>query len=119
MNAVSLIPTIFRSTRIAGCLCTLIDNIFAFNLAEFSSGILTLDLSDLFPLFIMHRNIRQFNPKPPVRINYRIINDSTMDKIYQSFGRNNFGNFVESIECIDIDESINLLNSKKNYIVKT
>ena len=33
--------------------------------------------------------------------------------IYQSFSRDNLGNFIESIEYIDIDESIHLLNSKK------
>ena len=36
-----------------------------------------------------------------------------MDKIYQSFIRDNLGNFIESVEYIDIYESINLLYNKK------
>ena len=46
----------------------------------------------------MYRNIRQFNLNPPVKISYRIINDSAMDEIYESFSRDNFGNFIEFIE---------------------
>ena len=61
----------------------------------------------------MYKNIRQFNSKPPVEIDYRVMNDSTMDIIYQRFSRDNHCDFVESIEYIDIDESISLLHSKK------
>ena len=39
MNAISLIPSIFKPTRIAGSSCMLIDNIFATNLSAFSLGI--------------------------------------------------------------------------------
>ena len=106
-------PTIFKPTRVAGSSCTLIDNIFASNVSEFSSGIFTILFSDHLPIFIISKIMRQFNPKPPVTISYCIINDSIMDKTFQSFSRDNLVNYIEYIEYIDIDESINLLNSEK------
>ena len=83
-------------------------------------SMLTIDLSTHLPIFIMFTNIRQFNPKH-VKIDYRIINDSTINKIYQSFSRDNLGNFIESIDYIYIDELINLLHSKKylHFNIKT
>ena len=114
MHALSLIPTISKPTRIADTSCTLIDNIFARNLGNFKSGILTMELSDHLPIYIIYNNIFAIQPLCPEKITYRIINESSLNNLYQSF---NMDNLEEILVENNINKSIELLHNKilKNY----
>ena len=53
LNAMALMPTIYKPTRLTNSSCTLIDEIFASNLRNFVSRIFTIDISDKLPIFII------------------------------------------------------------------
>ena len=59
MNAISLLPTICKPTRLTDTSGTLIDNIFASNLRDLVSGIFTIYISDHLPIFIIYKIIPQ------------------------------------------------------------
>ena len=80
----TLLPTISKPTRLTATSCTLIDNIFVSNLNNFNSGILTVDVTDHMPIFIVYKNYFQPKQSLPLKISYRIINDSTLSNLYNS-----------------------------------
>ena len=53
MNAMALIPIIYKPTRLTNTSCTLFDNICVSNLRNLFSGIFTIDISDNLPIFII------------------------------------------------------------------
>ena len=109
MNAFSLLPVITKPTRITDSSCTLIDNIFSSYLSNFTSGILTADISDHLPIFIVYRNFFANNVQLPQKISFRIINETSLINLCHGLNRENL---TELVNENDIDKSIKLLNEK-------
>ena len=109
MNAMALIPTICKPTRLTDSSSTLIDNIFASNLRNFVSGIFTIDISDHLPIFIIYKDYLATDRLSPKEITYRLINEATLNNFYERF-RSEVATF--SIDNSNVDSSIELLNEK-------
>ena len=90
MQALSLIPTISKPTRITGTTCTLIDNIFVSNLNNFKSGSFVVDISDHLPIFIIYENY--FLPEAQITqtIKYRKITENTLCELRQALSEDSF-----------------------------
>ena len=55
MNTMALVPTICKPTRLTSTSCTLIEIIFASNLHDFYLGLLSFNISDHLPVFIIYK----------------------------------------------------------------
>ena len=109
MNAMALIPTICKPTRLTDSSCTLIDNIFASNLQNFVSGIFTIDISDHLPIFIIYKDYLTTDRLSHKEITYRLINEATLNNFYERF-RSEVATFP--LDDSNVDFSIELLNEK-------
>ena len=72
MITLALVPTICEPTRLTNSSCTLLDNIFASNLHNFSSGILTIDISDHLPV-------------SPKEISVRLKTEAALNNFHERF----------------------------------
>ena len=84
MSSLYLIPMISKPTRLIGNSATLIDNIFMTLPDDCTSGVLSYDLSDHLPVFIIKRNVFM---SPDVSnnqntVSYRLINQNNLDNMY-------------------------------------
>ena len=71
MNSFSLIAAILQPTRFNDNSCSLIDNIFVSKLNYFKSGLLTADISDHLPVFIVYKNYYTTNVVTTEKISFR------------------------------------------------
>ena len=121
MNAPGLIPIITKPTRITNSSYTLIDNSLFSNLLNFSSGILTADISDHFPIFFVYKNYFINLNKNPHEVTYRIINETILNELCNGLREENLH---ENVDESSIDLSIEFLhervlqNSKLQYPLK-
>ena len=105
MFANSLMPSISKPTRISDSSATLIDNIFLNSGQQVKSGILTVDLSDHLPIFLLDQgcfdvnNVGEFS-----EISFRKINKLNVDRFISSLSRVNFET-ITSIEDVDLSFS--------------
>ena len=74
VNTMSLLPTIRKPTRITDSSCTLIDNILTNYFEDFVAGIMTIDLTDHLPTFIIFKNYFVNTRQTPKQITYRLEN---------------------------------------------
>ena len=91
MDTYLLIPTIHRPTRITDTSMTLIDNIFVSGSLSCSSGIFCSEISDHLPIFLICKNLFS-HPKTKSNnfVNYRLINDSTLETMSRKIELVNF-----------------------------
>jgi hypothetical protein len=80
--AAGMLPTITRPTRVCHSSATLIDNIYvkSKHLDNMSSGILTLDVSDHFPVIVLI-GTKQPTKGQPVSVEYRDLNEHAISNI--------------------------------------
>jgi potassium voltage-gated channel Eag-related subfamily H protein 8 len=80
--AAGMLPTITRPTRVCHSSATLIDNIYvkSKHLDNMSSGILTLDVSDHFPVIVLI-GTKQPTKGQPVSVEYRDLNEHAIFNI--------------------------------------
>ena len=100
MLSLGLVNTISNPTREIGASISLLDNIFVSNTVPQSSGTLYWNITDHYPIFILVKNMASHNPEPEY-IKYRLINDTTLDCLYQSLWEHDFNNLI-NVESIDI-----------------
>jgi len=95
MHSVSLLPLISKPTRITDQTATLIDNIFTTLPSNFISGSLITEISDHLPNFLIQKEIlqRNINLKQDV-INYRLINEGSLNDIVFRISNHNFDRIV-------------------------
>ena len=106
MSSLSLTPTISKPTRITDNSYSLIDNIFCMNQNFFKTGILTFDISDHFPIFIIYQNVFQ-NVSLIETIQYRLINERTVNNLIDKLHDVSFDDIIQSD---DLDTSIKKLD---------
>ncbi len=77
-----MLPVITRPTRVTHSSATLIDNLYinSNRIDTLTSGILTLDISDHFPVFVFFGK-KNCRGEPPVMIKYRRINDNAITNL--------------------------------------
>ena len=91
LNSFSLIPLINKPTRIADESATLIDNICIKNPLNIKAGLLSADISDHLPIFLIMENFFEIsNPEQCKTITYRLINEETLKYFYTSLMNHNF-----------------------------
>ena len=108
MSSYSFIPTILQPSRYGDDTCSLIDNIFVNNLNNFKSGLLSADISDHLPIFIIYQNYYNSNNHDREIISYRRIDDSTMSHLRNAMETEN----LQIPNVYDIDERIEHLHGK-------
>ena len=69
-NSISFIPTIHKPTRITDQTFSLIDNILVNHLENFRAGLLSYDVSDHMPIFLIYKSILSVNISVPEKIQY-------------------------------------------------
>ena len=109
MNTFFLIPTITKPTRITDSSCTLIDDIFISYLSNITSEILTAEISDHLPIFIIFRYFFINKVQLLEKITFRITNETSIDNLYQGLVSENH---CEAIDVNDIDKSVELIHDK-------
>ena len=107
VNTLSLVPTITKPTRVSTNCHSLIDNILVSKPFNYSSGLLSFDVSDHFPIFIIYNNF--FNQSHSAEtVEYRLINNITLEKLYSNLENTSF---QDVLDCDDCDLSISKLNN--------
>ena len=82
--------TIRKPTRITDSSCTLIDNIITNYFEDFVAGIMTIDLTDHLPTFIVFKNYFVNPRQTPKQITYRLENETTLDSFFYSLQSSNW-----------------------------
>ena len=109
MSSLSLIPTISKPTRISGTSCSLIDNIFISELSNFTSGILTFDITDHFPIFLVYKDIFQNCRNIQEKVTFRILSEVSLGNFYDGLSRESF---TEVINETSLDRAVKLFDDK-------
>ena len=101
-------PVITKSTRVTYHSATLIDNIFVDNSLDYRAGMLSSDISDHYPIFIMIRSyFSATNRDNVIKITYRVITEHTMLLLRQLMLATDFTGMMQEA---NIDDSFNLLS---------
>lgn len=106
MHSFYLFPLITKTTRNddTNNSFTLLDNIFVGSPVEYISGIIKSDLSDHYPIFVMHR---QIFPNPTLiecrTVNYRMLKDNNILRFGEALGKHNFD---DVLACDNINETL-------------
>ena len=108
IHTFGLIHTISKPTRITENTFSLIDNIFISNSAQYSSGILSFDITDHFPIFVVFKNFFDRAESNQI-IEYRLLNENTLNNLTNNFSSESFDNILNSD---DIDFCIEELDKK-------
>ena len=89
LSSLSYVPLITKPTRISNNTFSIIDNIFLSHPANCTSGILTFDVSDHLPIFLLLNDffLSKNNSKT---ITYRLINEQTLASLFNSFSTLDF-----------------------------
>ena len=100
VNTFSLLPIITKPTRITDASATLLDNIFIRNPLEYKSGILSFDVSDHLPIFLLKQDFFHV-PKAQdcITIKYRLINDKTLLDLYNNLSEHDFNDILDAEDC--------------------
>ena len=107
LNTLSLVPTISKPTRVSNNSYSLIYNILVSKPFNYSSGLLSYDVSDHFPIFIIYEDF--FNQShSDETVEFRLINNSTLQLLYSNLSKISF---QDIINCDDINLSISKLNN--------
>ena len=103
----SFIPIITRPTRVTENSFSLIDNIFINNPSDIHSGIIPLDLSDHYLIFLNCSNFFLTDSRSQTySIKYRILNEENVNNLFNSVLSTDFSAVLDTI---DVDLGINLL----------
>ena len=110
LNTMSLVPLISKPTRISNTRASLIDNFFINFPSAIDAGILSFDVSDHYPIFLM---CKTFFVEPPLdnentNISYRLINEDTLSEVFRNVSSVDFSDIVD---CDDVDISISGLTN--------
>ena len=113
MSSYAFTPTILNPTRFDLRSCSLIDNIFVSNCNNFTSGLLNADISDHLPIFIIYHEFYSPNISYAETITYRLINDDTLNHLYNIMHAENILNY----EASSIDDHMYYLHNRliENY----
>ena len=87
ISTCSLMPAITKPTHFTSSVFSLIDNIFVSGSDGYSSGVLTFDVSDHLPIFIIYKNIFQRDNSIPERISYRIDKAENLENCFIEFSK--------------------------------
>ena len=111
----SLLPTITKPTRVTDDTATLIDNIFVMNPINVSFGIVICDISDHFPIFYNKISLLTNSKNNSTIIKYRLINELTLNNLYNALTTYNFTNTINCDDCnIAIESLINIIDDIYN-----
>ena len=108
LYSVSMIPTITLPTRQVNDSSSLIDNIFISNPVNYKSGVMNVDISDHFAIFLIYENICERNNEPR-RIKYRLENEHCLYNLFCELSSYDF-NYLLNIS--DLNLSITMLHEK-------
>ena len=106
INTLSLIPTITKPTKLTDNSQTLIDNIFISKPFNYVSGILTFDISDHFPIFVIFKDYF-IQSTTNQTIEYRLINETSMQKMHHNLSIAKFHEILDSDDCYYAIEILN------------
>ena len=102
----SLVPVISRPTRHNNDSFSLLDNIFVTKLTNFTSGILTFDVTDHLPVFVVYDKIFQDTLSDYVHVTYKILNDRNLETMFCELRKENFDHFYQ----LNVDERFRKLD---------
>ena len=105
----SLLPTIKKPTRITDSSSTLIDNILTNYFEDFVSGIMTIDITDHLPIFIVFKNFFTEPVRISKQITYRLENEATLDRFYESLQNSDWTDIDTDP---DLESCVNKLHDK-------
>lgn len=112
-SSFSFVPLISKPTRVTENSATLIDNILVSNPIQITSGIVTVDISDHMPVFVIRRNF--FTPiksAPTKQIKYRVVNENSLNNFYNYLSQYDFNEIANDLECEEaLNYIINILNT--------
>ena len=112
VRSLSLLPLITRPTRITETSATLLDNFIVNNPSNITSGILTVDVSDHLPIFILCKNFfgNCTGRGSEARVSYRLINEYSLEKLRRSLYEYNFDSVLEGSNEESIEELTKVIN---------
>ena len=84
IDYLSMVPTITRTTRNAQASCSLLDNFFITNLRNFKNGILSIDISDLLPIFLIYELYLETVKLAHKETKNRVKNELTLESFFLS-----------------------------------
>jgi len=102
LQSMSLVPLITKPTRVTDTTATLIDNIFSSSPLQFTSGVLTCDLSDHFPIFLIRKNLF-YEPPTPINNNetysYRSVTEDSLAELRNNLLQVDFDALMVGKHC--------------------
>ena len=117
LTSLSFVPVITKPTRISDHSATLLDNIYLLNPQNFTSGIIINDISDHLPIFIVKYKIfSPSNPNNNIEIQYRVINENTIENLCNTLYSYDFSDIENSNNC---SESLDKLTEVINNTYRT
>ena len=105
-SALSFLPTIHKPTHISNNSFSLIDNILVNNLISFRSGVLSYDVSDHLPIFLIYKSIFSQNEQLSETVKFRKTFPNSSNNLLNKFSQINF----ERIVNLDCDSAIEELH---------
>ena len=112
VSTLTLVPTITKPTRIEGESYSILDNILISHPIDFKSGILTFDLTDHLPVFLIYNNLFLDTRNVTETIEYRVITEHSLNNLFNEFSSIDFDFIIDD----DIDAVITRLD---DYILTT
>ena len=107
LSSMALLPSIVKPTRCTNESQTLIDNIFTNRLDEFDAGILEVDVSDHFAIFILAKNIFSMNNNVQKTFQYRILSENNLQNLFNNLSRYQYNDVIDPV---DVNESLKRLD---------
>ena len=98
MSSLSLLPVISKPTRITDDTSTIIDIIFTDNFQNFTSAIMTCDISDNLPIFVIYFDYYNEIRMQPKEYSCRVINVETLDKLYHKVASTIFSDVLSEAD---------------------
>lgn len=111
-SSFSLVPLISKPTRVTENTATLIDNIIVNNPIHITSGIITVDISDHMPVFIIRKEFFSSSKSTSSKqIKYRLVNERSLNSFYDYLSQYDFNITANDLECEDaLNHIINTIN---------
>ena len=101
-SSYSILPVITKPTHFVNASFSLLDNIFTSQINNIKSGILTFDVSDHLPVFIVYSELFCDINFECNRVKFRVLKDENMDKLFDEFSGYN----LAFLYNLDIDSAI-------------
>ena len=96
----SLIPVITKPTRITNSSFSLIDNIFTTSPYNIFPGILKVDISDHFPIFLIFKDFfNSINKNESRKISFRLASESRLLNLRAAVASTNFDEILNEVDC--------------------